>query len=117
VTVDAGYELEWGPGGFLSSADAAARWTLSERFSVTASGTSFQQVEQYRLGDGRAFGGGLSFDAELTDRIAMGGGASLLRHTGGQATVPGSTWNQSRGWWTLRILVGEDPGLANRRRR
>jgi hypothetical protein len=84
---------------------------------VTATATTFQQIEQYRLGDGRGLGGGLSFDAELTDRILTSGGASLLRHTGGQATVQDSPWNQSRAWWSLRVLVGEDPGLANRRRR
>jgi hypothetical protein len=117
VSVDAAYELEWGPGGFLSAADVSARMALNERLSVTATATTFQQIEQYRLGDGRGLGGGLSFDAELTDRILTSGGASLLRHTGGQATVQDSPWNQSRAWWSLRVLVGEDPGLANRRRR
>ena len=79
-TVEARYRLEWGPGGFLSSGDASARWRPSERLSVAVSGTTFQQVEQYRLGDGRALGAGVSVDAALNGRVSFAGGFSLLRH-------------------------------------
>ncbi|HSH76127.1 MAG TPA: hypothetical protein VLA09_10630 [Longimicrobiales bacterium] len=117
VTAGAGYDLEWGPGGFLSSFDASVRMAVSERLAVTGNVSSFQQIEQYRIGDGRGLGAGVSADAEFTDRITLGAGASLVRHDGGGEGPAGSPWNQTRAWMSARVLVGEDPGLANRRRR
>ena len=108
------YRLEWGPGGFLNSADVSARYHPSERVSVTASGTTFQHIEEFRLGDGRAYGGGLSFDFGVTGRANLSGGMSMIRHRD-EGTLVGSPWNQARGWTSLRIEVGNDPGLAARR--
>jgi hypothetical protein len=114
--VDGSYRLEWGPGGYLSSGDASVRWTPREGASIVASATSFQQIEQYRLGDGRAVGGGLSFNFDLSDRASLAGGMSVLRHRGGGGASD-SAWNQSRGWSSVRLRMGRDPGLANRRSR
>lgn len=113
--VDGAYRLEWGPGAFLSSGDVALRYNAWERLALSVSGTTFQQVEEFRVGDGRALGGGFSFDLDVTSRATLSGGASILRHRDG-GTVFTSPWNQTRGWTSLRINVGEDPGLANRRR-
>lgn len=110
---EAGYELEWGPGGFLSSGDASVRWTLRPGLGVSVQGMTLQQIEQFRLGDGRAYGAGVSADAELTDRINFVGGASVLRHTT-EGEAQESPWNQSRAWTSLRVRLGSDPGLANR---
>jgi len=112
-SAQAGYRMEWGPGGFLSSGDAVLRWSRSDRLSLSLSAMSFQQIEQYRLGDGRALGGGFSVDADVTDRLAFQGGVSVLRHRGGADRL-GSPWNQGRAWSSLRVQLGRDPGLANR---
>jgi len=114
-TLDGSYRLEWGPGAFLSSGDVALRYTALERLALTLSGTSFQQIEEFRVGDGRAFGGGLSFDLKVTGRASFAGGMTMLRHRDG-GSVFTSPWNQTRGWTSLRIDIGEDPGIANRRR-
>ena len=114
-TVDGSYRLEWGPGAFLSSGDVALRFDAWDRLNLSVSGTSFQQVEEFRVGDGRALGGGFSFDLKVTERANLAGGMSVLRHRDG-GSVFTSPWNQTRGWTSLRINVGEDPGLANRRR-
>lgn len=115
--VDGSYRLEWGPGGYLSSGDASATFRPSDRLSLTATGMTFQQVEEFRLGDGRAVGGGLSFDVGLLQRARLAGGVSMLRHRGDEEDVLQSPWNQTRAWTGLRIEVGDDPGLAARRRR
>lgn len=117
VTLDGSYRLEWGAGGFLSTADAAVRWRWSERIGLAAHATTFQQLEEYRLGDGRGVGGGLSVDAAVTERMSLNGGFSILRHTAGVGAGAASPWNQARGWSSLRVMVGEDPGIANRRSR
>lgn len=115
-SVQGGYQLEWGPGAFLQSGDAAVRWSPMSRLSVALTGTTFQQIEQYRLGDGRAYGWGLALDGGITEGLELSGGFSILRQTeAGSGTDP--AWNQSRAWTSLRWLVGQDPGLANRRNR
>jgi hypothetical protein len=106
------YDLEWGPGGYLGSLSGRVRWSPDPHFFVAASGRTLQQIEQYRLGDGRAIGGGLSAGAEIGRRLDLSGGFSLLRHRndgGGEA----SPWNQTRGWTTLRVALGGDPGRAS----
>jgi hypothetical protein len=116
VTLDGSYSLEWGPGSFLSSGDLALRLDPVERFSLTLQGTTFQQIEEFRIGDGRALGMGLSFDYQVGDRTTFMGGASMLRHRDGGTTTL-SPWNQGRAWSALRIDVGSDPGLSQRRNR
>ena len=114
-TLDGHYQLEWGPGGFLSSADAAVRYAVSESLTAALSALTFQQIEEYRLGQGRAFGVRASGDYQLNGRMSFAGGFSLIRHRDG-GNVFTSPWTQSRGWTSLRVDIGEDPGLANRRR-
>ena len=115
-TVDGSYRMEWGPGGYLSSGDGSLRWSPTDRYSLAVTGTAFQQVEQYRLGDGRAYGAGFTFDAGLTSRVTFVGGASMIRHSVEGDGVE-SPWNQARGWSTLRVAIGRDAGRANRMRR
>lgn len=113
-SVDGSYRLEWGPGGFMQSADASARYSPTDVWGVTASAQTFQQVEEFRVGNGRAVGGAISFDLGFGQRARLMGGMSVLRHRDG-GTTSLSPWNQTRGWTSFRINVGEDPGLANRR--
>ena len=112
-SASASYRLEWGPGAFLSSGTGAVRWAASEGLSVSASVMSLQQIEEFRLGDGRAFGGAAAVDAALTDRLSFTGGLSLLRHRDSGEGVA-SPWSQTRAWSSLRVRLGQDPGLANR---
>ncbi|HSG09653.1 MAG TPA: hypothetical protein VLA36_14930 [Longimicrobiales bacterium] len=115
-TLDGTYRLEWSPGGSLNSGDVAVRYQPTDRFGVSASATTFEQIEEFRIGEGRAYGGGLSFDAQVLDRLSFAGGVSVLRHTDGDSAFT-SPWDQTRGWTSLRISIGEDPGMANRRNR
>jgi hypothetical protein len=116
LSMDGSYRLEWGPGSFLSSGDLALRYQALDRLSLAAHGTTFQQIEEFRLGDGRAYGGGISFDLRLLGRATLSGGGTVLKHRDG-GSVFSSPWNQSRAWSALRIDVGGDPGLAQRRNR
>jgi len=113
--VDGRYELEWGPGGFLNSADVAVRYTVNDRLGASLSLLSFQQIEEYRLGQGRAFGAGATADYAWNDRTSVVGGFSMIRHRDG-GNVFTSPWNQRRAWTSLRFDLGGDPGLANRGR-
>jgi hypothetical protein len=108
--VSGSYQLEWGPGGFLSSADASLRYDASERLSASLTGLSFQQIEEYRLGQGRGFGASAVASYEFGERASAVAGASLIRHRDG-GNVFTSPWNQGRAWTSLRFELGRDPGL------
>ena len=111
--VNGGYQLEWGPGGFLSSLDAAVGYAATKRLTASVSAMTFQQIEEYRLGEGRAFGGGASADYVFGERASVALGVSMIRHRDG-GNVFTSPWNQGRAWTSVRFELGRDPGLAAR---
>jgi len=115
-SLSANYQLEWGPGGFLNSIDASARYEITDRLGASLSALSFQQIEEFRVGQGRAYGAGASADWQWNDRMSVMGGFSVLRHRDG-GNVFTSPWNQGRAWTSLRFDLGGDPGLANRETR
>jgi hypothetical protein len=112
-SVDASYDLEWGPGGFLSSGQAGLHLDVTESLSASMSVLSFQQIEEYRLGEGRAFGGTVSAAYALGERLLISAGGSLIRHRDG-GNVFTSPWNQARAWSSLQFEIGGDPGLGAR---
>lgn len=107
------YELEWGPGGFLNSGDVSVRYSVTERLAASLGGLTFQKIEEYRLGEGRAVGGRVAVDFDWNDRATVSAGGSIIRHRDG-GNIYTSPWNQGRAWMSLRFDIGEDPGLANR---
>jgi hypothetical protein len=111
--IDASYDLEWGPGGFLSSGQVGMRYDISARLAASMSILSFQQIEEYRLGEGRAFGAAASASYQLGERMVLAAGGSLIRHRDG-GNVFTSPWNQARAWSSLRFQIGGDPGLGGR---
>ena len=113
-SINGRYQFEWVPGALLNSGDVAVRLQLLDALGVALTFASFQQIEEYRLGQGRALGLGGTVDYGITDRLDVFGGFSYMRHRDG-GTVYTSPWNQTRAWTSLRWTVGRDPGLANRR--
>ena len=110
VTLDGSYRMERGYGAYLGSADFSARYRWNERVGFSVDGTAFQQIEQFRLGDGVVFGGGGSVDVHVTSFVNLSGGAHVYRQTWDNR--PGDPdWNQVRAWAALRVGFGRDPGL------
>lgn len=109
------YTLEWNPGAFLSTADVSARWHPTSALTLTASALTLQQIEEFRLGDGRTFGGGVAAEMTLTDRIRWGAGVTGYRHVEEGSGLDVFDWSQLRGWSRLRVEIGQDPGLRGAR--
>jgi hypothetical protein len=103
--------MERGFGAFLISGDLSVRWQPHPRAAAMVGGTAFQQIEQFRVGEGVVFGGNASLDVDLTARVGVGAGLSLYRQT--YENRPSSAnWNQRRGWASVRVLIGDDPGIV-----
>ncbi len=111
-SLDASYAQERGFGATMSAADAAISRALSPRATLTASGSAFQQIEEFRIGDGFVIGGGLSADVEVLDRTHVNGGVTLYRQTFDNRPG-GADWNQMRAWLGLRFGFGRDAGLGS----
>jgi len=107
------YRLEWANGGFLSSVDLSTRWAPLDWLSLTAMGTALQQFEEFRLGESTALGGGGSAGIELGSRLRLDLGLTVYRlDTEGRRFQADRSWSQLRGWSSLRVDVGGDPGLT-----
>lgn len=115
VQVELGYDLDWGAASFLHAFDGSVRVAWSPSLSTRTFATSFQQFEAFRLGEGRALGGGFGVEWTVSDRVRFDGTASVIRNDGGRGGA-GDEWNQTRASFGLRYEFGEDPGLRRRRR-
>jgi hypothetical protein len=111
IGFDAAYRMERGFGAFISSGDASVYWQATPRVELSIDGTAFQQIEQFRVGEGIVYGGGASANVELRRNLALLAGATLFRQT--FENRPGlADWNQLRAWTTLRAGFGRDPGAG-----
>jgi hypothetical protein len=113
LAVDGAYRLERGFGAFVSSGDASLAWRPVPRLELSADLTAFQQIEQFRVGEGIVIGGGASADVALTGTLGLSGGAMLYRQTFRNRPSM-EDWNQRRGWAALRAAFGSDPGARRR---
>ena len=115
VQVDLGYDVDYGSSAFLHAFDGSVTVDWLPDLRTRLFGTSFQQFESYRLGDGRAIGGGLGVEWTLSDRVRLDGMWSLIRQDHGRG-ADDDVWNQNRATVGFRYEFGSDPGLRRRRR-
>lgn len=107
--LDAEYELENGVGAFLSSGQARARWEATPDLELRARATAFQQIQEFRVGEGTVIGAGLGGSVRLWEGIRFEGGVDVYRQM--WENRPSSVdWNQVRGWSSLTVPFGGDPG-------
>lgn len=110
------YRMEWAAGAFFNGGDVSARVQVTPDLGVSLNGTAFQQIQEFRLGEGTALGGGVSVDARLPwEEMRLNGGISVFR-AGTDSRMLQPDWNQVRGFWNLSVPIGNDPGLEGSRR-
>jgi hypothetical protein len=107
------YRFERGYGAFLSSGEATLRWSPGERYAVFVEASAAQQIEEFRVGEGRVYGVGAGGELTLRQGIDLTGGANLYRQDFTNR-ASATDWNQHRAWLALRVGFGEDPGLTRR---
>lgn len=110
-TLTGDWALETGFGAFLHSLHLAARAQATERLSVGLDATALQQIEEFRVGDGRVLGAGIALGWAFNERSRIDVGWNVYRQT--FRSRPGSPdWNQSRGWAGLQLGFGSDAAEA-----
>lgn len=114
LKLEAGWDLDWGTSAFLHALDLRLGWTPVESISIGLTGTSFQQFEGFRIGDGRALGFGTDLRAFLGSRVSLDGGLFVMRHDAGRGEAS-DLWTQTRAWTGLRYTFGDDPAIGRRR--
>ena len=108
---DATYRLERGFGAYLGSGDVTARWDMHDRVALSLDLSAFQQIEEFRLGNGVVLGGGGSVDLDVTSAATLSSGVHVYRQTWDNRSGD-VDWNQVRGWAALRVGFGRDPGMT-----
>ena len=108
-TIAGEYRLESGFGAYLSSGELSAAWRPSQRLSVGAYGTAFQQILEFRTGEAVVFGLGATFDYGLSAELHLNGGGTFYQQA--FENRPSSVdWNQKRAWLGIEWSFGRDPG-------
>jgi hypothetical protein len=115
--VDGRYTFSCCAGAAVSSGEASLRWNPHWRFTGTAFGTAFQQIQEFRVGEGVGLGGGVSADVGITERFFVNGGVSIYQHAYSESQPAAEDWDQVRAWAGVRVDFGSDPGMAAVRRR
>jgi hypothetical protein len=108
-TFGGSYSRETGFGASFGGGDVSARWD-GGRTALRASFTAFEQIEEFRVGEGSVLGAGLDGTFRVDDRIEIDGGVSVYRHLSDR--VDSTDWNQRRAFLSLRIGFGRDPGVG-----
>jgi hypothetical protein len=111
------YEFVCCSGAYISTGDARVRWSPHWRVTLGAFGMAFQQIEEFRIGEGVGVGGGATLELGITRRAFLTGGISGYQHVYSESQPATADWNQMRGWAGLRVDFGGDPGMAAVRRR
>jgi hypothetical protein len=107
------YRLELGFGAVLSSGDVELRWQALPGLALSARGSAFQQIEQFRVGENVVVGGGLGADVALPARLRLRSGVDLYRQQY-ENRPSQADWNQIRAFSVLTVPFGQDPGARVR---
>lgn len=114
VSASGEYRLETGFGAFLSAGDAEVRLRAAPWLTLSARGTAFQQIEQFRVGENVVLGGGLGADVVGPLDIRLRSGVDVYSQSY-ENRPSQADWNQVRAYSILSVPFGADPGMRGRR--
>jgi hypothetical protein len=110
LRVDAAVRVEGPVGAFSVSTDASLEWRASPRIDVTLHAVLLEQVEEFRVGSGVVGGAGVGADVQVANGLRAGGGFELYRQTQPDR-IGRADWTQRRGWLSMSLEFGRDPGI------
>ena len=105
----ASYAWENGVGAFRSAGSARVAWRPRDALEVGLRAAAFQQIREFRVGEGVVWSGGADLVWDVTGTTELRAGLDAYRQT--FEDRPGAfDWTQLRGWSALRVRFGRDPG-------
>lgn len=109
--VRGGYWLDWGFGAGLSSTEFRAGVHPIDRLTLGARFSAFQQVDEFRVGEGRVWslGGDVEWRGDFGTLYASLDRYRHDRRGGGAVAVD---WSQTRASLGLSLYLGSEPGRA-----
>jgi hypothetical protein len=109
--VDGDFTLNYTHGSALNAGALRVSYQPSPALLVGVSGSGFQQVGEYRIGDGRVFSAGANF-RWVNDLATVWGSIERYRHDRRDVNVAQPDWSQTRASLGLSFYVGSEPGRA-----
>jgi hypothetical protein len=103
------YAWENGVGAFRSAGSARVAWRPLEELVVALRAAAFQQIREFRVGEGVVWSGGADVAWSITPTTELTAGLDAYRQTF-ENRPAAFDWTQLRGWSALRVRFGEDPG-------
>ena len=110
-SIDGNYTLNYTGGSALNAGDLRLSYRHSDDLTFGVSTSAFQQVGEYRVGDGRVFGAGANFQWR-TDIATVWGSINRYRHDRRNVDVHQPDWSQTRASFGLTFYAGSEPGRA-----
>ncbi|HUF67998.1 MAG TPA: hypothetical protein VMM79_05040 [Longimicrobiales bacterium] len=107
-TFNGSFRRETGFGASFGGGDVSVRWDPGPA-AIRASVTVFEQIEEFRVGEGSVLGAGIDGTVRITTQVEIDAGLSLYRHTSDREDT--ADWNQRRAFVSLRLGFGRDPGM------
>lgn len=105
----ASYAWENGVGAFRSTGSARLAWRPRAEIEVGLRAAAFQQIREFRVGEGVVVSAGADVAWEVAPRTEFHAGLDAYRQTF-ENRPAAFDWTQLRGWSALRVRFGQDPG-------
>jgi hypothetical protein len=106
LTLDGGYQAEFGPGAASQGADGSLSYRPVSRLTFTAEGGHLVRPLEFRIDNPALTWYGLSVDIRATDRLRLGVGATRYDENRRRPDASGVDWSQTRLRASLSWLFG-----------
>jgi hypothetical protein len=106
LTVDGGYQAEFGPGASSQGADGSVSFKPVGWLTFTAEGGHLVRPLEFRIDNPALTWYGLSVDIRATDRLRLGAGATRYDENRRRPDASGIDWSQTRLRASLSWLFG-----------
>jgi len=106
LTLDGGYQAEYGPGASSQGADGSVSFRPVGRLTLTAEGGHLVRPLEFRIDNPALTWYGLSVDFRATERLRLGVGATRYDENRRRPDASGIDWSQTRFRASLSWLFG-----------
>ena len=111
VTIDAGYEVEFGPGASAAGWSGSVSYAPERRFLVVLQGATLQRPLEFRFDESRLKSIGLEAQVDLTTQVRLAVGAVYYHEDRRRPDAAALDWNQLRLSARAVLVLGKGADL------